>query len=133
MYQELILSLHVYKFYHVYHCMCMLPWHLSWERICLQCRRPWFNSWVVKMHWRRDRYPLHYSWASLVVQLVESTHNVRDLGLIPGLGRSSAERKGYPLQYSGPENSMDCVVHGVAKSRTRLSDFHFCMCIIHEP
>ena len=33
--------------------------------------------------------------------------------------------KGYPLQYSGLENSMDCIVHGVAKSQTRLSDFHF--------
>ena len=41
--------------------------------------------------------------------------------MIPGLGRSPRERKGYPLQYSGLENSMDCVVCGVAKSRTRLS------------
>ena len=42
-----------------------------------------------------------------------------DLGLIPGLGRSPGEGKGYPLQYSGLENSMDCIVHGVAKSQTR--------------
>ena len=48
-----------------------------------------------------------------------------DLGSIPGLGRSSGEGKGYLLQYSGLENSMDCIVHGVAKSQTRLSDFHF--------
>ena len=48
-----------------------------------------------------------------------------DLGLIPGLGRSSGEGEGYPLQYSGLENSMDCIVHGVTKSRIRLSDFHF--------
>ena len=41
------------------------------------------------------------------------------------LGRSPGEGKGYPLQPSGLENSMDCIVHGVAKSRTRLSDFHF--------
>ena len=40
-----------------------------------------------------------------------------------GLGRSLGEGKGYPLQCSGLENSMDCVVRGVAKSRTRLSDF----------
>ena len=45
-----------------------------------------------------------------------------DLGLIPGLGRFPGEGKGYPLQYSGLENSMDCTVHGVAKSGTRLSD-----------
>ena len=44
--------------------------------------------------------------------------------LIPGLGRSPGEGKGYPLQYSGLENSMGCIVHGVAKSRTRLSDCH---------
>ena len=47
-----------------------------------------------------------------------------DLGLIPGLGRSPGEGNGYPLQYSGLENSMDCIVHGVAKSQMRLSDFH---------
>ena len=60
----------------------------------------------------------------------ESTSNSRDLGLIPGLGRSPGEGKGYPLQYSGLENSMDYVVHGVTKSWTRLSDFHlhFTMC-----
>ena len=55
----------------------------------------------------------------------ESAFNVGNLGLIPGLGRSPGEGKGCPLQYSGLENSMDCIVHGVAKSRTRLSDFHF--------
>ena len=37
------------------------------------------------------------------------------------------EGKGYPLQYSGLENSMDCIVHGIVKTRTRLSDFHFHM------
>ena len=41
------------------------------------------------------------------------------------LWTSPGEGKGYPLQYSGLENSMDCIVHGVAKSWTRLSDFHF--------
>jgi len=54
----------------------------------------------------------------------ESICNARDLGLIPGLGRSPGEGKGYPLQYSGLENSMDCVVRGVAKSPTQMSDFH---------
>ena len=53
----------------------------------------------------------------------ESTCNAGDLGSIPGLGRSSGEGKGYPLQYSGLENSMDYTVHGVAKSQTQLSDF----------
>ena len=55
----------------------------------------------------------------------ESACNSGDLALTPGLGRSPGEGKGYPLQYSGLESSMDCVVHVVAKSRTRPSDFHF--------
>ena len=55
----------------------------------------------------------------------ESAWNVGDLGLIPGLGRSPGEGKVYPLQYSGLENSMNCIVHGVAKSQIRLRDVHF--------
>ena len=55
----------------------------------------------------------------------ESACNVGDLGSIPGLGRSPGEGKGYPLQYTGLENSMDCIVHGVTKSQTQLSNFHF--------
>ena len=41
--------------------------------------------------------------------------NAGDLGLIPGLGRSVGEGNGNPLQYSGQENSMDCIVHGVTE------------------
>ena len=48
-----------------------------------------------------------------------------DVGWIPGLGRSSEEGNDYPLQYSDLENSKDCIVHRVTKSRTRLSGFHF--------
>ena len=48
----------------------------------------------------------------------ESICNVGDLGSIPGLGRPTGEGNSYPLQYSGLENSMDCVVHGVAKGQT---------------
>ena len=55
----------------------------------------------------------------------ESACNVGDLGSIPGLGRSPGEGKGFPLQYSGLENSMGCIVHGVTKSLTQMSDFHF--------
>ena len=55
----------------------------------------------------------------------ESTCNAGDLGLISGLGRSPGEGKGHPLQCSGLENSVDCIVHGVTKSRIQLSDFHF--------
>ena len=55
----------------------------------------------------------------------ESACNAGDLGSIPGSGRSPGEEIGYPLQYSGLENSMDCLVHGVAKSWTFLSHFQF--------
>ena len=54
----------------------------------------------------------------------ESACNAGDLGLIPVLGRSPGEGKGYTFQYSSLENSMDCTVHGVTKSWTRESDFH---------
>ena len=64
-------------------------------------------------------YPLQYSWASLVAQLVKSLPEmqetwVRSLGWedFPGEGKS------YPFQYSGLENSMDYILHGVTKSRT---------------
>ena len=56
--------------------------------------------------------------------------NERNLRSVPGLGRSPGEGNGYPLQYSRLENPMDggawqATVNGVAKSQTRLSDFHF--------
>ena len=54
----------------------------------------------------------------------ESTCNAGDPASIPGLGRSPGEGKGYPLQYSGLENSTDSIAHGVAKSWTWLSNFH---------
>ena len=60
----------------------------------------------------------------------EPTCNAGDLCSIPGLGRSPGERKGYSLQCSCLENSMDLTVHGVTKSR--LSDFHFLMFLVHR-
>ena len=74
----------------------------SWQRIHLQYGRPHFNSWVGKIHWRRDRLPTPIFWAGK-----ESASNVGYLGSIPGLGRSPGEGKGYPLQYSDLENSME--------------------------
>ena len=55
----------------------------------------------------------------------ESAYNAGDLHSVPGLGRSPGEGKAYPLQYSGLEKPMDCIVHGVAKSQARLSNFYF--------
>ena len=51
--------------------------------------------------------------------------NTGDLGSIPGLGRSPGEGIGYPFQYSGLENSMDCIVHRVPKSQTDRATFTF--------
>ena len=97
-----------------------------WQRICLQCRRPWFNSWVRKIRWRRDKLPIPVFLGCPGRSAgKESACNAGDLGSIPGLGRSPGEGKGYPLQYSGLENFTDCTPHGVAKSWTQLSDFHF--------
>ena len=83
------------------------------------------DSWVGKICWRGARLPtpvfLGFPCGSAGK---EFTHNAGDLGFIPRLGRSSAEGKGYPLQYSGWENSMDCIVHGVPKNQTQLSNFH---------
>ena len=61
--------------------------------------------------------------ATLVAQLVKNPPAtqetwVQDLGLIPGLGQSPGGGKGYPLQYSGLENSMNRIVRGVSKSQT---------------
>ena len=69
-----------------------------------------FDSWVGKIHWRRDRLPtpvfLGFPGGSAGK---ESVHSAGDLGLIPGLGRSSGEEKGHPLQYSGLENFRDYI------------------------
>ena len=90
----------------------------------------WFDFWVRKIHWRRDRLPIPvYLGFPCGSAGKESAFNEGDLGLIAGLGRSPEEGKGYPLQYSGLENSMDCIVHGVTKSRSQLSDFHFLLVI----
>ena len=55
----------------------------------------------------------------------ESACSVGDLGSIPGLGRSPRKGNGCPLQYSGLENSIDCIVLVVTKSQIQLSNFHF--------
>ena len=85
-----------------------VPLWLSWYRIRLQCRRPRFDPRVGKIPWRRDRLPtavfLGFPFDSAGK---ESACNLGHLDSIPGLGRSSGEGKGYPLQYSGLENSMD--------------------------
>ena len=85
----------------------------------LLCRSFSFDSWVRTIHWKRDRLTTSAFLDSPCGSAgKESACNVGDLGSIPGLGRSPGEGKGYPLQYSGLENSVDCIVHGAAKSQT---------------
>ena len=70
-------------------------------------------------------HPLQYSWASFVAQLVKNPPAMQETW-VQSLGwEDPGEGKGYPLQYSDLANSLDCIVHGVAKSWTRLSDFNF--------
>ena len=88
-------------------------------------------SGLGRFPWRRKGYPLQYPGPSLLgfpdsSVGKEPTCNAGDAGLIPGSGRFPGEVIGYPLQYFGLENSMDCTtVHGIAQSRTQLSNFHF--------
>ena len=85
-----------------------------------------FDSWVGKICWRRDRLPTPvFLGFPCGLAGKESACNVGDLGSISGLGGSPGEGNGYPLQYSGRENSMDYIVHSVGKSRTRLREFLF--------
>ena len=70
-------------------------------------------------------YPFPPPIASLVAQLVKNPPAMWRPGFNPWVGKIPGEGKGYPLQYSGLENSMDCIVHGVTESQTQLSNFHF--------
>ena len=93
-----------------------IPWAPLWlsaREYTYQHRRLRFNPWVRKIPWRRKSAGK------------ESACNAGDLGSIPGLEWSPGEGNGYPLQCSCRENPMNCIVHGVAKSRIQLSNFHF--------
>ena len=97
----------------------------------LQCRRPWFDSWVGKICWKRDRLPTPvFLGIPCGSAGKEYTCNAGDLGSIPGSGRSPGGGHGNPFQYSCLENSMDrgawwATVCRVTKSRTWLSDLSY--------
>ena len=78
----------------------------------MQCGRPGFNSWVGKIPWRRYRLPTPVFLGFPCGSAGKESCNEGNLDLIPELGRSPGEGKGYPLHYSGLGDS----VHGVAKS-----------------
>ena len=92
----------------------------------LACCSPWGHKeldMTERLNWTELNWKLLGFLCGSAVK--ESACNAGDLGSIPGLGRSPGEGKGCPPQYSGLENSVNCIVHGVAKSWTWLSDFHF--------
>ena len=83
------------------------------------CNADSFNSWVGEICCRGDRLPIPVFLGLLGGSAgEESVCNMGDLGSIPVLGRFPGQGNSYPLQYSGLENSMDCIVHEVAKSPT---------------
>ena len=108
-------------------------YHGSLEKVCFQEKRR--VKYSQKMKYKEDKNTAVFgneeSFDDLLRTVLgpwgfpcdsagkKSACNAGDLGWIPGLGRSPGEGKGYPLQYFGLENSMDCIVLGVAKSQTR--------------
>ena len=93
--------------------------HISFEGICFHLLE--LQTELISLF---SLFKVKYSISVRVVLVMgflcglagkESICNVGDLGLIPGLGRSPGEEKGYPLQYSGLKNSLDCIVHGGLK------------------
>ena len=96
-------------------------------------RSPRILDWVAYPFSRESSQPRNQTRVSCIPSRFftnwpireESSCNAGDLGLIPGLGGSLGEGKGYSLQYSGLENSMDYIVHGVTKSSMGLNNFHF--------
>ena len=117
-------------------------WKDKWtnylKRICLPCRRPWFNSWIGKIHWKRDRRPTPVFLGFTGVSAgKESACNAGDLGLIPGFGRSPGGGHGNDssiLTWRIPMNREAwATVHGVKKSQhnwainnsTDVSNYHY--------
>ena len=104
---------------HIFICIIFYPWDSLVAQLVKNPLAIQLNSWVRKIHWRRDKLPtsvlLGFPCGSAGK---ESTCNAGGLGLIPGLGRSPGEENSYPLQYSGLKNSMDCIVHGFTENRT---------------
>jgi len=97
------------------------PPHLVWALFFLWNLR---QDWQVQQYWPKLPTPVSLGFPCGSAG-EESACSVGDLGSIPGLGRSPGEGKGYPLLYSGLENSTNWIVHGVTQSQTQLSNFHF--------
>ena len=90
-----------------------------------EMRRKTFSQTPCYIAAPHSRSVLHMASHSCDSDDKECICNAREEGLLAGWGRSPGEGKDYPFQYSGLENSVECIVPGVPKSRTRPSDFHF--------
>ena len=91
--------------------ICLASLVAQLVNIHLQCRSPQFSSWVGKIPWRRDRLPVPVFLGFPCGSAGKTIHlQCRSPGFNPWVGRSPGEGKGYPLQYSCLENSMDCIV-----------------------
>ena len=92
----------------------------------MQCRRPRLIPGSGRSTGERIGYPPQYSWASLLTQLVKNLPAMPETWVqLLGWEGPMEKEKATHSQYSGLENSIDYIVHGVAKSWTWLNDFHF--------
>ena len=121
----LLIRLTVTKFYN-------FPGSLAGKESTCNAWDPGLNPGLERSPEEGISYPLQYSWFSLVTKLVKNLPAmwetwVWSLGWEDPLekGISAEERNRYPLQYSGLNSSMECIVYGVTKSCTWLSKFHF--------
>ena len=106
------------------------------KKICKMCYA--FIKVIISRKQDNPIISIHTQFRSLFVRGFprgslgkESAWNLGDLGLIPGLGRSPGEGKGYPCQHSGLENSVDHIVHEAIKSQTQLIDVHFHISLVY--
>ena len=119
-----------------------IPWMEEPDRLQSMGSQRVGYDWATSLHfhWLTDHYILWCIWwymvyfwhpcGAVVENPFASAKDVRDVGSVPGLGRSPGAGNGNPLQYSCLDNFMDrgawqAVVHGITKSQTWLSDEHY--------
>ena len=117
-----------------------LQWYVNWERPDVQAgfrKDRGTRDQIANTHWiikkaREFQKNIYFCFigASLVAQLVKNPLAMWRPEFNPRAGKIPWEV--YPLQYSALENSMRCIVHEVAKSRTWLSNFHFLLCWLFQ-
>ena len=104
--------------------------YISWQIICLQCRKSWFNFWVGKIPAEGIGHPPQYSWASLVAQMVKNLPAMQETW-VGSLGWEDALKEGMETHFSildwripMDRGAWWATVYGITKSQTQLSDQH---------